>query len=148
MAVRTQPTLSPSMSTRIAKSATMSPSSFHKRYRSSYETSPSSSLTILIWKRYREDKGHGSEDEDPGSEEEEEALPKGEGEMPSMFEPTLVTWVDPEDGRVYIDIPTYVPPVAPVQTPLSPKWTFVDEDEFLKVGAQLKLHESILHDHT
>ncbi|GJX08376.1 hypothetical protein Tco_0196308 [Tanacetum coccineum] len=59
----------------------------------------------------------------------------GEGEMPSMFEvghgsrfmpehegverisafrqPTLVTWVDHEDGRVYIDIPTYVPPVAP-----------------------------------
>ncbi|GKF62585.1 hypothetical protein Tco_0182639 [Tanacetum coccineum] len=60
----------------------------------------------------------------------------GEGEMPSTFEvghgsrfmpehegverisafrqPTLVTWVDHEDGRVYIDIPTYVPPVAPV----------------------------------
>nr|GEW07857.1 hypothetical protein [Tanacetum cinerariifolium] len=33
--------------------------------------------------------------------------------------PTLVTWLDPEDGRVYIDIPTYAPPVVPVQTPLS-----------------------------
>ncbi|GKD18397.1 hypothetical protein Tco_1207555 [Tanacetum coccineum] len=69
----------------------------------------------------------------------------GEGEMPSTFEvgqssrsvpehegaerisafrqPTLVTWVDPEDGRVYTDIPTYVPPVAPVQTPPSPEWS-------------------------
>ncbi|GKE90473.1 hypothetical protein Tco_1567948, partial [Tanacetum coccineum] len=66
-----------------------------------------------------------------------------EGEVPSTFEvgqssrsvaenegaerisafrhPTLVTWVDPEDGKVYTDIPTYVPPVAPVQTPSSPE---------------------------
>ncbi|GJR01075.1 hypothetical protein Tco_0524059 [Tanacetum coccineum] len=36
---------------------------------------------------------------------------------PSMYE------VDPKDGRVYTDIPTYVPPVAPVQTPLSPEWS-------------------------
>ncbi|GKB23249.1 hypothetical protein Tco_0862650 [Tanacetum coccineum] len=108
-----------------------------------------------------------------------------EGEMASMFEvgqssrsvpehegtervypfrqPTLVTWVDLEDGRVYTDIPTYVPPTAPVQTPTSPEWSFgslpvspsspvvptliaspmttpaatiaVDEDEFLEVRA-------------
>ncbi|GKD50741.1 hypothetical protein Tco_1279717 [Tanacetum coccineum] len=59
----------------------------------------------------------------------------GEGEMPSTFkvrqssryvlehegaervyafrQPTLVTWVDPKDGRVYTDILTYEPPVAP-----------------------------------
>ncbi|GKF22193.1 hypothetical protein Tco_0074515 [Tanacetum coccineum] len=37
--------------------------------------------------------------------------------------PTLVTWVDLEDGRVYTDILTYVPPVAPIQTPLSPEWS-------------------------
>ncbi|GKE96867.1 hypothetical protein Tco_1581722, partial [Tanacetum coccineum] len=36
---------------------------------------------------------------------------------------TLVTWVDPEDGRVYTDIPTYAPPAAPVQTPPSPEWS-------------------------
>ncbi|GJV69042.1 retrotransposon protein, putative, ty1-copia subclass [Tanacetum coccineum] len=78
-----------------------------------------------------EEKGHGSEVR--AADEplrlsyrtlRHRELVVGEGEMPSMFEPTLVTWVDPEDGRVYIDIPTYVPPVAPVQTPLSPKWTF------------------------
>nr|GFB83165.1 hypothetical protein [Tanacetum cinerariifolium] len=43
IAVRTQPTLSSGMSARIAKAAALSPSSFRKRYRSSYETpSPSS----------------------------------------------------------------------------------------------------------
>ncbi|GJY54617.1 hypothetical protein Tco_0446281 [Tanacetum coccineum] len=150
-----------------------------------------------------EDEDPGLEDEGPGLEEEEkkEATPKGqqqavpaeetnmdeplrlgyealrchelvvgEGEIPSMFE------VDPEDGRVYTHIPTYVPPAAPVQTPPSPKWSSgslpilpsslavptpvaspvttqettisVNEDEFLEVGAQLELHGSILHDHT
>ncbi|GKE80586.1 hypothetical protein Tco_1550586, partial [Tanacetum coccineum] len=77
-------------------------------------------------------------------------------------QPTLITWVDPEDGRVYTDIPAYVPPVAPVQTPPSPEWSSgslpispsslvvpssiaslvatltatisVDEDQFLEVG--------------
>ncbi|GKG18443.1 hypothetical protein Tco_0372741 [Tanacetum coccineum] len=53
MAVRTQPTLSPGMSARIAEAAALSPSSFCKRYRSSYETSSSSSLTLLVRKRYR-----------------------------------------------------------------------------------------------
>ncbi|GKF69371.1 hypothetical protein Tco_0202428, partial [Tanacetum coccineum] len=46
MVVRTQPTLSPGMSARIAETAALSPSSFRKRYRSSYETSSSSSLTL------------------------------------------------------------------------------------------------------
>nr|GEY15334.1 hypothetical protein [Tanacetum cinerariifolium] len=36
-------------------------------------------------------------------------------------QPTLVTWLDLEDGRVYTDILTYAPPVIPVQTPLSPE---------------------------
>ncbi|GJY14511.1 hypothetical protein Tco_0384933 [Tanacetum coccineum] len=112
-------------------------------------------------------------------------LALGEGLVPSTFEigqssrsmsehegaervsafrqPTLVTWVDPEDGRVDTDILTYVPPVAPVQTPPSLEWSSgslpvlpssplvplpiaspattpaatisVDEDQFLEVGA-------------
>ncbi|GKD59662.1 hypothetical protein Tco_1297171, partial [Tanacetum coccineum] len=37
--------------------------------------------------------------------------------------PTLITWTDPEDGMVYIDVPTYPPPAPPVQTPPSPEWT-------------------------
>ncbi|GJV48034.1 hypothetical protein Tco_1438246 [Tanacetum coccineum] len=209
------------MSARVAEAAALSPSLFRKRYRSSYETSsPSSSLTLPIRKRYRgtselvedtedesldldteregsEDEGLDSEEEGPGSEEEEDeavhegqqqAVPAedttvdehlglgyealrhhelvvGEGEMPN-----------PEDGRVYTNILTYVPPAAPVQILPSLEWSSsslpvspsspaiptlvaslvttsantiaVDEDEFLEVGAQLELHKSILLDHT
>ncbi|GKB48010.1 hypothetical protein Tco_0898763 [Tanacetum coccineum] len=54
MAMRTQPTLSPGMLARISEAAALSPSSFRKRYRSSYETpSPSSSLNLPVQKRYR-----------------------------------------------------------------------------------------------
>ncbi|GJV85604.1 hypothetical protein Tco_1525502 [Tanacetum coccineum] len=38
-------------------------------------------------------------------------------------QPILTTWVDPEDGRVYTNIPAYVPPVAPVQTPPYHEWS-------------------------
>ncbi|GJV46334.1 hypothetical protein Tco_1430870 [Tanacetum coccineum] len=98
MAVHTQPTLSLGMSARIAEAAALSPSSFSKRYRSSYETpSPSLSLTLPIRKRYQgtselikdtkdessdsDTKGEGSEDRGPDSEEEEheeEAALKGQ----------------------------------------------------------------------
>ncbi|GKB91979.1 hypothetical protein Tco_0964251, partial [Tanacetum coccineum] len=91
--VRTQPTLLPGISARIAKAATLSPSSFHKRYRSFYETpSPSSSPTLPIRKRCQgtskvildietEDesldsdaKGGGLEDEGPGLDNEGHVL--------------------------------------------------------------------------
>ncbi|GJR28153.1 hypothetical protein Tco_1104385 [Tanacetum coccineum] len=42
------------------------------------------------------------------------------GHMPS---PTLTTWIDPEDGRTYIDIPVYPLPALLVQTPPSPEWS-------------------------
>ncbi|GKE72895.1 hypothetical protein Tco_1534936, partial [Tanacetum coccineum] len=232
MVVLTQPTLSLGMSARIAEATALSPSSFHKRYRSSYETS--SSLTLPGQKRYREedeedessneddkrenqvldDEGHGLGDEDHGLSdeshgledkglglEEEEVVPEGQQqEVPvvetAVSEPlrlgygalrrrelaveedqsTLVTWVDPEDDRVYTDVLAYAPPAAPVQTPPSSKWSLgslpvspsspivpspiaspvatpiatisVKEDQFIEVGAQLELHGSILHDHT
>ncbi|GJU35202.1 hypothetical protein Tco_1183556 [Tanacetum coccineum] len=69
----------------------------------------------------------------------------GEGRMPSVLEvgkgsrsvpeperpervsafrqPTLTTWIDPEDDRVYIDVPAYTLPAPPVQTPPSPEWS-------------------------
>nr|GFD51994.1 hypothetical protein [Tanacetum cinerariifolium] len=66
------------MSARIAEAAALSHSSFCKRYKSSYEKSSSSSpLTIPSRKRYRENEGHGSEDEGPGLEEGE-AAPEGQ----------------------------------------------------------------------
>ncbi|GKE26371.1 hypothetical protein Tco_1441755 [Tanacetum coccineum] len=52
IAIGTQPTLSPSMSARIAEAAALSLSSFCKRYISSYNTS-SSSPTLPVRKRYR-----------------------------------------------------------------------------------------------
>nr|GEX69029.1 hypothetical protein [Tanacetum cinerariifolium] len=38
-------------------------------------------------------------------------------------QPTLTTWTDSEDGMVYIDVPTYLPPAPPLQTPPSPEWS-------------------------
>ncbi|GJT19189.1 hypothetical protein Tco_0877895 [Tanacetum coccineum] len=85
MVVRTQPTLSPGISARVTEAMALSPSSFCKRYRSSYETpsssaSPASSLTLPIWKRYQgtskpildtETKDDESEAEGVGSGSEE-----------------------------------------------------------------------------
>nr|GFA17249.1 hypothetical protein [Tanacetum cinerariifolium] len=93
MAVHTQPTLSSGMSARIAEATALSLSSFRKRYRSSYETSsPSSSSTLSVRKRYRctselifdtdsEGDELGEEDTKEDKEdkkEEEEAVLKGQ----------------------------------------------------------------------
>ncbi|GJY68997.1 hypothetical protein Tco_0471979, partial [Tanacetum coccineum] len=57
---------------------------------------------------------------------------QGSGSIPEPERPkrvstrrqlTLTTWMDPEDGRTYIDIPTYPPPTPHVQTPPSPEWS-------------------------
>ncbi|GJS35477.1 hypothetical protein Tco_0533859 [Tanacetum coccineum] len=210
MDVRTQPTLSPGMSARIGEADTLSPSSFCKRYRSSYDTS-SSSPTLSGRKRYRgtselilntdsqgdelgeedteedessdtdderdsqglDDEGHGLGDEDHGLGDESQGL---EGEGLGLEKEEEVAPEDLEDDRVYTDVPAYAPPAAPVQTPPSLEWSsgslpispsspvfpspiaspmatptatiLVDKDQFIKVGAQLELHGSILHDHT
>ncbi|GJS01813.1 hypothetical protein Tco_0318321 [Tanacetum coccineum] len=70
---------------------------------------------------------HGLDDEGRGLEGEglglvygalrRRELAVGEDQVPSTFE------VDPKDGRVYTDIPAYVPPIAHVQTPPSPEWS-------------------------
>nr|GEW00420.1 hypothetical protein [Tanacetum cinerariifolium] len=41
----------------------------------------------------------------------------------STFEPTLTTWIDLDDGTVYIDVLVYPPSPPPVQTPPLPEWT-------------------------
>ncbi|GKE83741.1 hypothetical protein Tco_1557483, partial [Tanacetum coccineum] len=207
MAVCVHPVLSPGYSARIAKAASMSDVAFHKRFRSSYEGSPSPSPTLLVQKRYRgtsklilgtdsegdelgdeevsldsdsgsedaEDEGHSVERDGLGLEEKDKAVPEGqqaalvmettvgeplglgngalrrrelaaeEDQRYSTFEvgqgsgsapeperservsafrqPALTTWTDPEDGTVYIDVPTYPPSAPPVQTPPSPDWT-------------------------
>ncbi|GKF00487.1 hypothetical protein Tco_0023837, partial [Tanacetum coccineum] len=68
-----------------------------------------------------------------------------EGQMPSVFEvgqgsgsvpeserpervsalrqPPLTTWIDLEDGRAYINVPSYPPPTPHIQTPPSLEWS-------------------------
>ncbi|GKD16130.1 hypothetical protein Tco_1205288 [Tanacetum coccineum] len=53
MAVCGRPAMSPGCSAYIAKVAAMSDVVFRKRFRSSYESSPSPSPTLLVHKRYR-----------------------------------------------------------------------------------------------
>nr|GEZ09516.1 hypothetical protein [Tanacetum cinerariifolium] len=235
MAVRVSPVMSHGLSAGMAEVAAMSDSTFCKRFRYSYNSSPSPTLPVR--KRYRgtsklvlgtdseedeeveessdsdnesedvEDKGPTTEDKDPTAEDEglaarvegpsiddesygldseshgvddkshglddesygidgegcgiesdgfglgeEEAVPEGQqrvvlvvrtavsktlglgtgfwfctepgrSERVSTFrQPTLTTWIDPEDGMVYIDVIVYPPPAPPVQTPPSPEW--------------------------
>ncbi|GKE03745.1 hypothetical protein Tco_1395763 [Tanacetum coccineum] len=78
----------------------------------------------------------------------------GEGRMPSVFEPTLTTWIDPEDGITYIDVPAYPPPAPPAQTPPSPEWssaspTTVETEGFMtELGARVEMQEGFIRDHT
>ncbi|GKF01741.1 hypothetical protein Tco_0028664, partial [Tanacetum coccineum] len=203
MAVRVPLAMSPGLFASIAEVAAMSDSAFRKRFRSSYEISPSStSPNLPSRKRSRgtsklveddeeedeeveessksdsksedtedegpivEDKGPTAGDKGPtagdkglaaGDEGLGEPLGLGygalrcreiasrEGQMPSVFKigqsygsileperpervsalrkPTLTTWIDPEDDRVYIDVPAYPPLAPPVQTPPSLEWS-------------------------
>ncbi|GKE50145.1 hypothetical protein Tco_1481403 [Tanacetum coccineum] len=99
MAVRTHPVLSSGYSARIAKAASMSDVAFHKRFRSSYESSLSPSPTLLVRKRYRgtsklilgtdsEGDKLGDEevslDSDSGSEDAEDEGPAAGDEDPGL----------------------------------------------------------------
>nr|GFC16911.1 hypothetical protein [Tanacetum cinerariifolium] len=50
--------------------------------------------------------------------------PEGPERVSVLRQPTLTTWIDLDDGKTYIDIPTYPPPEPPVQTPSSLEWSF------------------------
>ncbi|GJU43512.1 hypothetical protein Tco_1200778 [Tanacetum coccineum] len=63
--VRVPPAMSPGLSASMEKVAAISEFAFHKRFRSSYESSLSSSpLDLPSRKRYREDEGPTTKDED------------------------------------------------------------------------------------
>nr|GEW87553.1 hypothetical protein [Tanacetum cinerariifolium] len=68
MVVRVLSAMSHGLSAGIAEVAAMSDSTFRKRFRSSYDSSPSP--TLLVRKRYREDEGPTAEDEDPAAGDE------------------------------------------------------------------------------
>ncbi|GJZ82666.1 hypothetical protein Tco_0647839 [Tanacetum coccineum] len=93
---------------------------------------------------------------------------QGADRVSAFRHPTLTTWVDPKDDKVYTDILVY-PPLGPVQTPLSPEWSSgsfpfspsssvvpspiaspvatptatisIDEDQFLEAALQHELLE-------
>ncbi|GKE69790.1 hypothetical protein Tco_1527862, partial [Tanacetum coccineum] len=110
MTVRVPLAMSPGLSTSIAEVEAMSDSAFHKRFRSSYESSPSSSLPDLpLRKRYQEDEGPTTKDEDltagdkglaagddgPGIRDEslslgwDEAVPEGQQRVALVVETTV-----------------------------------------------------------
>ncbi|GJR97289.1 hypothetical protein Tco_0269463 [Tanacetum coccineum] len=177
MAVRTQPAMSPGLSARVTEEMTLSPSSFRKRSvrvtgRSqlvAIRSVPFSDLFSMLEDtetKIEESEAEGTDSEGEESEDEghdsegygaarRRALELAEEISPSTFEvgqssrsvpdqqvadgtptpriPARTTWIDPEDASL-------------VTTPSAT--IVVDEDELLEVGAQLELHQGILHDHT
>nr|GEX91090.1 RNA-directed DNA polymerase, eukaryota, reverse transcriptase zinc-binding domain protein [Tanacetum cinerariifolium] len=159
--VRSQPAMSHGLSASVTEELALSDSAFCKRYRSFYAT-PSPSLSFQVRKRYigtselildtnrererlvdeghsLDDEGHGLDAEGHGLDDEGRGL-EGEGigsEEEELYpRPTLTTWVDPKDGRVYTDIPVYVPPVvpSPIASPVGTSTTTISvvDDQFLE----------------
>ncbi|GKF36393.1 hypothetical protein Tco_0113151, partial [Tanacetum coccineum] len=144
MAVRILPAISPGLSASIAKVEAM----FNLAFRDDEEEDEEmeKSLDSDSVSEDAEDKGLTAEDEDPATGDEglatgdegpgigveslilgrNEAVPE-ESERPEIVsalrQPTLTTWMDLEDGIVYIDVPAYLPPAPPAQTPPSLEWS-------------------------
>ncbi|GKC76857.1 hypothetical protein Tco_1127631 [Tanacetum coccineum] len=155
MVVHTQPTLSLSMSSHIAEATALSPSYFRKRYRSSYETSSSSSPTLPGRKRYR-----GTSELILDIDKEEEVVPEGQQQgvpvvKTDVSEPLGLGYralrrreLAVEEGQVPSTLEVVSPssPVvsSPIASPVATPTTTisVDEDQFIEVGAQLELHGS------
>nr|GEY93748.1 hypothetical protein [Tanacetum cinerariifolium] len=139
MAMRTQPTLSPGIGTSELILDTDSEECELGNEDTKEDKGDESSNA--------DDKRERERDEDLGLEEEE-VVPEGQQQAflvvekaaseplelgydllgrhelaMEEYQPTLDTWVDPKDGRVYTDIPAYVPLYAPVQTSSSPEWS-------------------------
>nr|GEZ54614.1 hypothetical protein [Tanacetum cinerariifolium] len=142
--VRTQPTLSPGISAGVTEAMALSPSLFRKRgievlliLDTETKGDESKAQGTISESEESEDEGPGSKGEEAASEEKQQAVlvedtatykPLGldtgwldHVEDETLRLPTRPTWVDPEDGTVYIDIKFDAPPV---QTPASPEWLF------------------------
>nr|GEW01122.1 hypothetical protein [Tanacetum cinerariifolium] len=49
--------------------------------------------------------------------------PKRPERVSALRQPSLTTWIDPEDGIAYINVPAYPPLAPPAQTSPSPEWS-------------------------
>ncbi|GKE82887.1 hypothetical protein Tco_1552887, partial [Tanacetum coccineum] len=136
MTVRAQPVMSPGHSAGVAEAMALLDSPLCK-----------SEEDEIGEEDTDEDEGHGLDDEGNsvesdglGLEREEEAIPEGQQwavpvvrttastplglgleRVSTLRQPTLTTWIDPEEGITYIDIPAYPPPAPPAKIPLSPE---------------------------
>nr|GEU35897.1 hypothetical protein [Tanacetum cinerariifolium] len=125
IATHVPPTMSPRLSDSIAEVAAMSDSTFRSRFRSFYESSPSSSSPELPSRKcYQEE----SSDSDSESEDVKDEGPTIEDKDPATGDEGLIAGNEgpnPEDDIAYIDVPAYPPPAPPVQTPLYLEWSSV-----------------------
>nr|GEW61089.1 hypothetical protein [Tanacetum cinerariifolium] len=176
--VRTQSAMSHGLSARVTEAMALLDSAFRKRLDDEGHGLDDEGHNLDDKGHGLDDEDHGLNDECLGLEDEGLGLEEEEGakRLSAFRQPTLDTWADPEDGMIYTNILAYVPLAVPVQTSPSLKWSLgslqvstsshvvpspiaspmatltstilVDEDQFIEVGAQLELHESILHDQT
>nr|GEW38435.1 hypothetical protein [Tanacetum cinerariifolium] len=109
MAVRVSLTMSSSLSAHIAEVATMSDLAFCKRFSEEEDEEVEKSLDFDSKSKGEKDKGLAAGDEGPNAGDE--SLAAGDEDP------------DPEDGMVYIDVPTYLSLAPPVHTPPSPEWS-------------------------
>ncbi|GJZ00263.1 hypothetical protein Tco_0517692 [Tanacetum coccineum] len=129
MTVLAQPVMSHGHSARVARAMALSDFAIRKRYRSSYETSSSSSSALPERKRYRG----------------EEAIPEGHQQAALVVETAVgeplglgykalrrrelaikedqVYNTFERDGNYYIDVLLIPPPAPPFRTPPSPEWS-------------------------
>ncbi|GJZ30124.1 hypothetical protein Tco_0575171, partial [Tanacetum coccineum] len=106
------------------------------------------SMGVEIRDSDNESRGHSVESDELGLGEEDEVVPWGQQHAVPVVEtvvsaplglgygalrhrelaleedqPTLTTWIDPEDDMVYNYVSAYPPPAPPAQTPPSPEWS-------------------------
>ncbi|GJW34132.1 hypothetical protein Tco_0054164 [Tanacetum coccineum] len=162
MVVRTQPALSPGLSARVTEAMALSLPLFRKsRHRVESEDSEAEGTDLESGEVALEDQQQQAvqakdtiEDEPLGlgyGAARRRALELAEGTMPSTYEVGQSSRSTPYQ-HIVDESPT---PRLPIHSPVIPSpvaspvpVAAVDEDDFLEIGAQLKLHGSILHDHT
>nr|GEY97496.1 hypothetical protein [Tanacetum cinerariifolium] len=150
MVVRVSHVMSPGLSASIAEVAAMPDSAFHKRFRPSYKSLPSSSSPDLTSRKHyqgmselvEDDEGEDDEEEEEDDEEEDEEIE----ESLDMRRPTLTTWIDPKDGIApYIILSPMIPLTVPslVASPVT-----AETKGFLtELGARVEMQRGLIHDH-
>nr|GEW97859.1 hypothetical protein [Tanacetum cinerariifolium] len=116
--LETMPTLSPGILAKLTEAIKLSPPSFRKRYRSSYEIPSSSSPALPLWKTYQGTSELIADIENENDESTSDQQIADETPTPKL--PVRTIWEDLKEGTIYIDIEWDMPTVcSPIQTPPS-----------------------------